>query len=178
MSLGGFSYSCPRSYQDAINEVTAAGVTVVVAAGNFNSSASLVSPANCSNVITVGAINRTASRSWYSNHGSFVDLVAPGGETYISGNGVLSLSNTGESAPSADDYEYAQGTSMAAPHVAGVAALIYSLRPNITPARVEQLMKDSARSFPSGSTCTSTECGAGIIDAAAVLRAVQNEPLN
>ena len=178
LSLGGLSYSCPQSYQDAINEVTAAGVTVVVAAGNFNSSASLVSPANCNNVITVGAVNRAANRSWYSNYGSFVDLVAPGGETYYQGNGVLSTDNTGLTTPSVDSYEYAQGTSMAAPHVAGVAALIYSLRPNISPARLEQLMKNTARAFPSTSTCSTTDCGAGILDAAAVLRAVQNEPLN
>ena len=178
LSLGGTSYSCPQSYQNAIDEITSAGVTVVVAAGNSNQSASLATPANCDNIITVAAINRAGNRSWYSNYGSFIDIAAPGGETYILGNGVLSTANTGLTTPSLDSYEYYQGTSMATPHVAGVAALIYSLRPNITPARLEELMKNSARAFSSGSTCSTTNCGAGILDAASVLRAVQNEPVN
>ena len=178
LSLGGTAYSCPQSYQDAIDEVTAAGVTVVVAAGNSNASASLTAPANCNNVITVGAINRSANRSWYSNYGSFVDIAAPGGETYFQGYGVLSTANTGLTTPSVDSYEYYQGTSMATPHVAGVAALIYSLRPNITPARLKQLMKNTARAFPENSTCSTSDCGSGILDATAVLQAVQNEPEN
>ena len=178
LSLGGTSFGCPRSYQDAINEITAAGVTVIVAAGNSNQNVLLTTPANCKNVITVGAIDRSGDRSWYSNYGAFVDLTAPGGETLSLGNGVLSTANTGQLTPLQDNYEYYQGTSMATPHVVGVAALIYSLRPNITPGRLEQLMKDTARSFPSSSSCSTPNCGAGILDAAAVLKAVQNEPIN
>lgn len=178
LSLGGTSYSCPQSYQDAIDEITQAGVTVVVAAGNSNQSAALTTPANCNNVITVASVNRSGNRSWYSNYGSYIDIAAPGGETYILGNGVLSTANSGLTSPSLDSYEYYQGTSMATPHVAGVAALIYSLRPNITPARLKELMENSARAFPSGSSCTTSNCGAGILDAHSVLQAVQNEPLN
>ena len=175
MSLGGSAFGCPRSYQDAINEVVAAGVTVVVAAGNENRNAYLSTPANCSNVITVASIDRSGDRSWYSNFGYNVDIAAPGGETLYYGNGVLSAANSGLTTPVRDTFEYYQGTSMAAPHVAGVAALIYSIRPNITPSRVEDIIKSSARAFPF-SSCTTSLCGAGVLDAGAALRRTQLEP--
>lgn len=178
LSLGGYSYSCPRYYQEAINQVTAAGVTVVVAAGNNSINVARAIPANCNNVITVASINRSAARSSFSNYGSLIDIAAPGGGSYYLQNGILSTSNTGLTTSSTDSYKYLRGTSMATPHVAGVVALMYSLRPNLSPARVEELIKNNARSFPTGSTCSTLICGAGILDAAAVLKAVQNEPLN
>ena len=174
LSLGGYSTSCPQSYQDAINDVVNAGVTVVVAAGNENRDARFSTPANCNNVISVASIDRGGDRSWYSNYGSFVDIAAPGGETRNYGNGVLSTSNSGAKNPAQDNYEYYQGTSMAAPHVAGVAALIYSVNPNITPARLEEIIKDNARSFPAGS-CNTQLCGTGIIDAAAAVYDARDE---
>ena len=185
LSLGG-SDSCAQTYQDAINEVTNAGVTVIVAAGNSAQNSASTQPGNCNNVISVAATDRQGDLSYYSNYGSLIDIAAPGGEifitsatdpTLIDGSGVLSLSNSGTDDPSTSIYKYHQGTSMAAPHVAGVVALMYSLRPNITPARVEQLIKEHARSFPWGSSCGASNCGSGILDAASVLQAVQNEPL-
>ncbi|MGI9274621.1 MAG: S8 family peptidase [Endozoicomonas sp.] len=175
MSLGGTALGCPRHYQDAINELVAAEVTVVVAAGNENRNAYLSTPANCNNVISVGAIDRGGDRSWYSNFGSNVDIAAPGGETRYYGNGVLSTANSGVTTEVQDNYEYYQGTSMATPHVAGVAALIYSIRPNISPARVEDIIKSSARGF-SNSSCTVALCGAGILDAGAALLRTLSEP--
>ena len=90
LSLGGSGDSCPQYYQDAINAVTAAGVTVVVAAGNAGTDVSGTIPANCNNVITVGSTNRSANRSTFSNYGSQVDISAPGGGAYYLQNGVLS----------------------------------------------------------------------------------------
>ena len=185
MSLGG-AHACSEAYQETINEVTRRGVTIVVAAGNSNRNSIFTQPGNCNNVISVAATDRQGNRSYYSNFGYLVDISAPGGElfitsatdpTIIDNSGILSLSNSGTDAPATNTYRYLQGTSMAAPHVAGVAALIYSLRPNITPARLERLIKESARSFPYGSSCSISNCGNGILDAGAVLRAVQNEPL-
>ncbi|WP_252178216.1 S8 family peptidase [Endozoicomonas sp. 4G] len=174
MSLGGYSYGCPRSYQSAINEVVAAGVTVVVAAGNGSTRATYATPANCENVITVGSVNRSGNRSWYSNFGRHVDISAPGGETRYYQDGVLSTANAGTTSATQDNYEYHQGTSMAAPHVAGVAALIYSINPQITPARVEEIIKLNARPF-SGGSCNTRLCGAGILDAGAAVLDARDE---
>lgn len=176
MSLGGEGVGCPRSYQDAIDLLVANNITVVVAAGNENRNAAFSTPANCRNVVVVGAINRKANRSWYSNFGNQVDISAPGGETRFQNNGILSLSNSGLTDPGINTLSYYQGTSMAAPHVTGVIALSYAINPEITPQRREALLKETARSFPGRSTCSKSKCGAGIIDAAAFLRAVQREP--
>ncbi len=177
LSLGG-SHRCSRSYQDAINEITKAGVTIVVAAGNNAENSASTQPANCNNVISVAATNRQGTLSYYSNFGQLVDISAPGGSFYATASsGVLSLSNSGTDDPVSSTYKYLQGTSMAAPHVSGVISLMLSLRPGLSPARIEELIKANARAFPAGSTCQTTQCGSGIIDAAAILQAVKNAPM-
>ncbi|MGI9278663.1 MAG: S8 family serine peptidase [Endozoicomonas sp.] len=173
LSLGGGS-PCSQTYTDAINSVRAAGATVVVAAGNSNQNASGFSPASCDGVITVASNKRDGGRAYYSNYGSVVDIAAPGGETQNPANGVLSTLNSGQKGPGSDSYAFYQGTSMAAPHVAGVAALMYSVKSDLTPDQVETIIENSARAFPSVSTrqCSTSNCGAGIIDAHAALQAV------
>ncbi|GJM09516.1 MAG: hypothetical protein DHS20C11_17920 [Lysobacteraceae bacterium] len=165
MSLGGGG-SCDSTYQSAINTAVNNGTAVVVAAGNENQNASNSRPANCSNVITVAALDRQGNRAYYSNYGSVIDVSAPGGETQTSSNGVLSTLNSGSTTPSSDSYAYYQGTSMATPHVAGLAALMMSDDPSMTPAQVESTMKSSARAIPG--SC-SGGCGSGLVDAAAAL---------
>ncbi|MCL4869236.1 MAG: S8 family peptidase [Anaerolineae bacterium] len=171
LSLGG-SGSCSTATQNAVNAIVAAGSTVVVAAGNSNANASGFTPANCNNVITVSATSRTGSRSYYSNYGAVVEISGPGGETnVISSNGVLSTLDTGTTTPNnSHTYAYYQGTSMAAPHVAGVASLVLALRPAFTPAQVANQLQTTARPFPGGSSCNTTICGTGIVD---VFRALQ-----
>ncbi len=168
LSLGG-SGSCPSTTQSAIDTARANGSTVVVAAGNSDENASGHTPANCNGVITVASVDRGGNRAYYSNYGSVVDLAAPGGETTVSSNGVLSTLNSGSSTPGSDNYEFYQGTSMAAPHVAGIAALMYAVNPDITPDDVESDLVSSTRSFPG--TCS--QCGSGIVDAAAAVSAAQ-----
>ncbi|WP_199611178.1 S8 family serine peptidase [Flocculibacter collagenilyticus] len=167
MSLGG-SGSCSSSYQSAINTARANGTTVVVAAGNSNADASGFSPASCNGVISVASNDRQGNRASYSNYGSSVDLAAPGGETATTSNGVLSTLNSGSQSPASESYAYYQGTSMAAPHAAGVAALMYAANSSITPDQVETAMKNTARTLPG--SC-SGGCGAGIVDAAAAVAA-------
>ena len=175
LSLGGSAVTCPRIYQNAFNKLAEANVSVVVAAGNENRDATLATPANCDNVITVAAIDREGNRSWYSNFGAKVDIAAPGGETMNLANGILSTSNNGTTSPNLDNYEYYQGTSMATPHVAGVLALMYAVNKSLTAARANQIILDTARSFPAG-TCNKSLCGAGLLDAgAAVLKAQQSK---
>ena len=165
MSLGG-SGTCSTAEQSAINDAVAAGATVVVAAGNDNANAANYSPANCANVITVAATDRTGDRAWYSNYGSVVEVSAPGGETATPADGILSTLDSGTTTPNNDNvYVYYQGTSMAAPHVAGVASLIIGENPGISPAQVLSILQLTARPFPAGSGCNTSNCGAGIVDA-------------
>lgn len=171
MSLGGGG-SCSSVYQDAINSAVNQGATVVVASGNSNTNASQASPANCNNVISVASTTRAGDKAFYSNFGSVVDVAAPGGETGQGSvsNGVLSTLNSGKTTPASEIYEYYQGTSMAAPHVAGIAALMYSVKPNISPSEVESALKTTTRNFPG--TCN--QCGTGIVDATAAVAEVSD----
>ncbi|MGW5131296.1 S8 family peptidase [Streptomyces sp. NPDC004135] len=170
MSLGGGG-ACSTATQSAINGAVNRGTSVVVAAGNENTNASGSSPANCANVITVAATNRAGSRASYSNYGTVVDIAAPGGETRTTtANGILSTLNSGTKTPSTENYAYYQGTSMATPHVAGLAALMKSAVPALTPAQIESAIKANARPLPG--TC-SGGCGAGLADAAKTVQAVK-----
>lgn len=175
LSLGGQG-TCSTSFQNAINDVASRGMVVVVAAGNSAVDAASFEPASCSGVVAVAATGRDGSKSGYSNFGSKVAISAPGGG---SGNGVLSTLNSGVNGPGADSYAYYQGTSMAAPHVAGTVSLMLSLNPGLTVAQVMQILKSSARPFPVGtaSDCRTDICGAGIVDAGAAVRASTNAPL-
>ncbi|NML60626.1 S8 family serine peptidase [Massilia sp. RP-1-19] len=166
MSLGGGG-ACDTTSQNAINSARSRGTVVIVAAGNENTNASNSNPANCAGVVTVAATNRSGGRAWYSNYGTVVDVAAPGGDTSVSANGILSTLNAGTGAPGADNYAFYQGTSMATPHVAGVAALMLSKNAALTPDQIESMLKSSARAFPA--TCTS--CGSGIVDANAAVDA-------
>jgi len=190
MSLGSSSPSaCSSTYQNAINAAYNAGTTIVVAAGNDNSSAGYP-PANCNNVISVAAGANDGARAYYSNYGSTVDITAPGGDgcnpinnnepsslsdcqggVWDDSRMILSTYNSGTQGPSSNTYGWSQGTSMAAPHVAGLAALIKSADATLTPAQVKQIIQDSADGFANvpDHQCTTSICGAGYANATAAL---------
>lgn len=175
MSLGG-SGTCSTTEQNAINAIVAAGTTVVVAAGNDNANASGYSPGNCNGVITVASNDRYGDRAFYSNYGSTIEVTAPGGDTTIPTGGVLSTLDSGTTTPVNDNsYAYYQGTSMAAPHVAGLAALVLGQNPSMTPAELLTHLQVTARPFSSGSSCNISQCGAGIVDA---FNALNTQPLS
>lgn len=167
LSLGG-SGSCGSTMQNAVNAITQAGATVVTSAGNSNADASGFTPANCSGVITVAASDRAGGRTSYSNYGSSVEITAPGGDGDYT-DWVLSTWNTGTTVPAADAYAWMRGTSMAAPHVSGVASLLYMQNPATTPAQVLQILQNTSTPFPAGSTCTTAICGSGIVNAGAAV---------
>jgi serine protease len=163
LSLGG-SGACDTTTQNAINGARSRGSVVIVAAGNDNTNVSNASPANCSGVVAVAATGKTGGRASYSNYGTLVDVAAPGGDGSYS---VISTLNSGTSSPGTDNYAGYQGTSMATPHVAGVAALMLARNSALTPDEIESKLKSTARAFPA--TCSG--CGTGIVDATAAVKA-------
>jgi len=179
LSLGGTS-PCPTLAQEAFDRIAAEApnaAIVVVAAGNEGADAGFTTPANCGNVVVVGATDYAGERAFYSNYGPRVDVMAPGGDpgANLSGNGndgVLSL--TRDDAAGAFAYGFQVGTSMAAPHVAGVISLMKSLAPGLSRTEALAALTATARPLtpeacgrPSGG-----DCGAGLIDAAAAVAAV------
>lgn len=165
----GWAGSCSQAFRNAISSARSRGSVVVVAAGNSALPAADFTPANCPGAIAVGASDREGNRAYYSNHGSTLALLAPGGDMRASlSNGVLSTMNAGTRRPGADIYKQYQGTSMAAPHVSGVAALMLAANPLLSPDQIAATLKGTAR--PAGSGC-SKGCGAGLLDAAAAVGA-------
>ena len=166
LSLGG-SGPCGATTQAAINSARSRKSVIVVAAGNQGIDAANTSPANCTGVVTVAAVGRSATRAYYSNYGNVVEIAGPGGDqSWAEADGVLSTLNTGLQGPGADSYAYYQGTSMATPHVAGVVALMLSKNPNLTPDQVAARLRASARAFPG--SCSG--CGSGLVDAYEAIR--------
>ena len=173
LSLGG-SGACNSAWQTAIDSAVARGSVVVVAAGNSNADAARYSPASCRNVITVASSSRTGARSTFSNFGSTVKVAAPG-------ESIWSTIDSGSSAPVAPSYGSYAGTSMAAPHVAGVVALMRSRFPSMTPSEIMARVADSrfATAFPGG-RCdpadASKTCGAGLLNAELLLTGAPSTP--
>ena len=170
MSLGGPLPS--RVMAKAVEYAHDKGVTVVCAAGN-SSQSKIGYPAAYDGAVAVAATDFEGKRSWYSNWGKQLDVSAPGGDTRADKNGDGHpdgvLQNTiGIQDPSKNDYMWFQGTSMASPHVAGVAGLIVSHGVS-NPKEVERILKETAV-HPNKKTWDD-QYGAGIIDAEAAAKA-------
>ena len=129
MSLGG---GASTATDDAVARMTAAGVTVAVAAGNDNGDACSYSPARAPSAITVGSTTSTDARSSFSNFGTCLDIYGPGSSILSSWYTSTTATNT------------ISGTSMASPHVAGAAALYLAVNPSATPAQVVAALRASA----------------------------------
>ncbi|MDH3901497.1 MAG: S8 family peptidase, partial [Gammaproteobacteria bacterium] len=165
LSFGGEG-TCSRIEQDAIDDVNARGTVVMAAAGNNAGDVAMTSPASCGGVVTVAATTRAGGRALYTNTGAGVDVSAPGGDA---GDGLLVLSNTGNTIPAADDFSLAAGTSYATAHVSGIAALVLSVNADLNPLQVGDILAASARPFADAS-CAPTICGSGIVDASAAVQ--------
>jgi serine protease len=171
LSLGG-SGTCSTTEQRAVTDIVTAGKVIVAATGNA-SSISVGDPADCVGVIAVTAHTISGLRPTWANVGTETAISAPGGSP-----GVFSLLNTGTTVPVADSYAIYQGTSMATPHVAGVIALMLSVKSSLTPAQVKSYLQSSARPFPAGSYCSTSGglCGSGLLDATGALSAIPAAP--
>ena len=170
MSIGSEG-TCITPYRQAIAQANKRGSIVVVAAGNNNFDASKSSPGNCEDVINVGATDKNGKRSYFSNYGSRVDVSAPGGDRRYWGGGILSTLNAGKTAPGKADYAEYQGTSMAAPHVAGIVALMKAVDPKLTYAQAKKALQSTSQ----GVECDQSACGSGIVNAARAVQQVRSD---
>ncbi|KAJ8050792.1 hypothetical protein HOLleu_04129 [Holothuria leucospilota] len=131
MSLGG---SASTAQDDAVADLDADGVIVIVAAGNDNSDACNGSPSRAEKAFTVGATDNSDARASYSNYGSCVNIFAPGSSIksawYLTDSSSRTIS----------------GTSMATPHVSGAAAVLLGIDNTLTPANVKNKLETEATS--------------------------------
>ncbi|MDH4481308.1 MAG: S8 family peptidase [Rhodoferax sp.] len=202
LSLGSAT-TCSQAYIDVLQELTAASVTVVVAAGN-EAGLRTDSPANCPGALAVAGLRHLGTKVGFSNVGPEIAIAAPGGNC-VNRTGaclypIMTTSNAGRTAPQAstytDSYDATVGTSFAAPQVSGTVGLMLSLNPKLSPADIRAKLQATARTFPTSGAapevqqcqapsateqlecyCTSTTCGAGMLDAAAALAAVVATPI-
>ena len=180
LSLGGPS---PSLFQLlAVEAAVNAGVIVVAAAGNEALEGNPVGyPAAFSNVISVGATDSAGQIAEYSTHNNMVDVAAPGGDTNLDVNadgipdGVVSTwSKISEGGDAAADYAPMPGTSMAAPHISGVVALMKSVHPGLTTAELEQLLSEESITSDLGSEGKDEYFGSGLINAYRAVVAAQS----
>jgi serine protease len=171
MSLRGPG-ACTIAYTAQLADAMSRRATVIVAAGNDNSSALDFIPASCALVMTVAAVGPTGDKAPYSNFSTGLEIAAPGGDqSRAASDGIPSAWWTGaQGNPGSADYTYYQGTSQATPHVSGVAALMLAVAPTLSVAQIRDVIQTTATPFPAGSRCaTRGDCGTGIVNAAAAV---------
>ena len=173
LSLGGPGFSAAESdvYQSLFNQ----GVIIVAAAGNENTS-ELSYPASYPGVFSVSATDFLNNRAPYSNFGTEIDIAAPGGNVSADRNGdgqpdgVLSPLIDDSSGSRQPIYSFYHGTSMAAPHVAGVFALMKAVHPALTASNIDTMLRNGELTNEAGPAGRDNTFGHGIIDA---LKSVQ-----
>ena len=163
LSLGGSSYS--SSEQALYTQIRNAGIIVAAAAGNSGSSTKSY-PAAYDDVVSVSAVDKTKALADYSNYGSTIDVAAPGGETNLSSaDGIYSTVGDDTTGSVVMTYAFYQGTSMATPHVAGVAALMKAVYPAMAPDEFDGLLQSGAITEDLGVAGRDNSFGYGLIDA-------------
>jgi serine protease len=177
LSFGGPGYN--QTLDDAVQAAIGRGAIVVAAAGNQGDSTKNIYPAALKNVITVGASTIDGKRASYSNYGPEVEVMAPGGDL----GGILNhlpqdcnglycpagiLSTLYDSGQKQFSYQFYEGTSQAAPIVAGVVALMLSGKANLSAGQATDILRATAEGY---GTCAEG-CGAGMVNAEAALTMV------
>ena len=168
LSLGGGGFS--QGVQDLVTEVRTQGVIIIAAAGNDNDNAPFY-PASYDGVVSVSAVDINKEQASYSNFGAGIDVAAPGGDGTqdINGDGYpdLVLSTIGDDSSGSIQpvFGFLNGTSMASPHVAGVAALMKAVNPALSPAVFDSLLSSGQLTEDLGLAGRDDVYGYGLIDA-------------
>ena len=166
MSFGSTGESCPQSYLDVIQQVTALGVVVVVSAGNEGGPVD--TPGNCPGVVTVAGLRHAGTKVGFSSLGPEIALSAPAGNCVNTALGspclysILTTTNSGTTVPRTNTYtdEFAGanlGTSFSAPIVSGIAALMASVNPALNSCQMTARLKEGAQPFPQTSAGAATQ---------------------
>lgn len=194
MSLGSDG-DCNDKYKLTVAEILARNVLIVAAAGNSRGHA-VGTPADCPGVMAVAGLRHVGTKVGFSDLGPQISIAAPGGNCVLEGDldpclyAILTTTNQGATAPLAggstysDSFTFEVGTSFSTPMVAGVAALVKSVRSDLSAAEIKSILEQSSNPFPtSGSSattpvcrppsnefqeecyCTTGLCGAGMLDA-------------
>ncbi|KTD23751.1 AprE, Subtilisin-like serine protease [Legionella lansingensis] len=168
---------CDEALQEALFYAREQGAVIAVAAGNDNRWEHYNAPAVCNGTIKVASTGPAGLRAYYSNYGPTVSFAAPGGDLrYGRKGGILSTVNPGGGYLNSG-FDFYQGTSMASPHVAGVAGLIFAVRDGrISPESVEQILYATTHAFgktaDENKSCVGKKpCGHGILDAENAIKA-------
>jgi serine protease len=178
LSLGGPGWL--QSEQDFYDELHDTHNIIAVAAAGNNAESAPFYPGSYNNVVSVSAVDASVSLAYYSNFGTSIDVTAPGGGDTpdLNGDGYYDgvLSTTGDDKGVSIDYVYAfyQGTSMATPHVAGVAALMKSVYGDLTPSEFDSLLSAGTITQDIGSPGRDNLYGHGLIDAYKAVVAAQD----
>ena len=196
---GGTPYDADSVLSKLTRDLVARGVTVVFAAGNDGGNGSADQTSSTAKDPTAGVItaanyddadtgNRdnvldsTSSRGRNGQPATYPDVSAPGANIISTCRPTMPICDAGPSIPWAPDYAALGGTSMASPHIAGIAALLYQAQPGLTPAQVEDALLDTAHKFTAGAAyvsdpqnsgaTTSFDKGAGLVNVPAALNAL------
>ena len=200
LSLGGTGGSCPTDYSTLVSQLTGMGVLVVASAGNESGPVDI--PGNCPGVLAVAGLRNVGTKVGYSSLGPQVGIGAPAGNCVNTTAGSPCLRsidttvNEGLTSPGANGYTDQSntnlGTSFAAPIVSGIAALMHAVNANLTPPQLIARLKGSATPYPQPVTtpatpqcsntssssvecaCTTTTCGAGMVNAFKAVKAALN----
>lgn len=200
LSLGSTGPCAGSLYESAISQVVAAGVTVAVSAGN-DAGRAVGRPANCPGAIGVGGLRHIGTKVGFSDIGPEISISAPGGNC-VNSSGLclfplLTTTNAGSTTPAGNTYsdgiDASVGTSFSSPLVAGTAALMLSVNTGLTPSQIRAGLMRTARAFPTTGAdagvpvcgpasdtdqlecyCTSSTCGAGMLNAGAAALAASN----
>jgi len=169
--------ACDSLLQEAVTFARDKGAVLAVAAGNSNELEHFNAPAVCEGTLKIAATGPTGLRSYYSNYGPTISFAAPGGDKRFGELGGILSAVHPNGGVQHSGYDFYQGTSMATPHVAGVAGLIFAVAEHpLQAAEVEELLTKTTHDFgestnPYNSCVGDIPCGHGILDAQNAVKA-------